>query len=92
MRCFGQSHSIQTVNHTSSPLRSQLWPGQRNRFFATCWLIVLAPRRRRPLRASFTAFSIAAKSNPSWTRNFWSSAAITATAAWREIRDQGTHS
>ena len=56
MRCFGQSHSIQTVNQTSSPLRSQLWPGQRNRFFATCWLIVLAPRSRRPLRASVDGF------------------------------------
>ena len=29
------------------PLRSQLRPGQRNRFFATCWLMVEAPFTRR---------------------------------------------
>src|SRR5688572_8921796 len=37
------------------------------------------------------AFSICSKSKPSWTRNFWSSAAMTATPAWREMRSQGTH-
>src|SRR5687768_16341759 len=84
--------SIQTVNQASSPLRSQVWPGHRNRFLATCWLMVLAPRSRLPRPASVIAFSICSKSKPTWTRNFWSSAAITATAAWGEIRAHGTHS
>jgi hypothetical protein len=59
---------------------------------ATCWLIVLAPRSRRPRLESVRALSMDSKSKPSCSRNFWSSAAITATAAWREISDHGTHS
>ena len=79
MRDFGQSASISTVYQASRPLRAQRvtrWlPCQRNRFLATCWLIVLAPRRRVTGRPRFSArstifrlwtraFSIASRSKP----------------------------
>ena len=69
----------------SSPLRNQLWPRQRNRFFATCCEIVLAPRTRRPRSRSASALSICLKSKPWCSGNCWSSAAITAIAACFEI-------
>ena len=56
---------------------------------ATCCEIVLAPRSRRPRSRSLMAASIASKSKPGWNGNFWSSEAITASRAWREIRSYG---
>ena len=53
MRCLGHSVSMSTVKYASRPLRSQLCSGHRNRFFATCCEIVLAPRTRRPRSTIF---------------------------------------
>ena len=64
MRCFGHSVSISTVKYASRPLRTQLCPGHRNRFFATCCEIVLAPRTRRPRSRSSSASLIDFRSKP----------------------------
>lgn len=48
MRALESSASFQRSSHASSPLRSQLRPGQRNRFFAVCWVMMLAPRTPSP--------------------------------------------
>ncbi len=77
-----QSSSIHPVNHTSRPLRTQLRPGQRKRFLAVCWEMVLAPRGFRfRFSESFIALSMASRSNPQWLTKFWSSEAMT--ASWR---------
>jgi hypothetical protein len=70
-------------------LRTKLRPFQRKRFFATCWLIVLAPRRRSPSSASAIASWIASTSKPWWYGNFWSSAATSAIGSCFETRSHG---
>src|SRR3546814_14110377 len=80
IRVFGHSASISTVYQASTPLRTQrdarLSPLHRNRFLATCWLLVLAPRIRPPLALLARAFSMASKSNTPWGGKSWFSAAI----------------
>lgn len=92
MRCFGQSTSISTVYQASSPLRSQLRPSQRNRFFATCWLMVLAPRIGRPRALFCSALSMASRSKPACSGNRWSSAATRAIGNSGERASQSTQS
>ena len=79
--------SIIQVMIASWPLRSQERSPDRNRFFASCWLMVEAPATTLP-RCSFfaIAFWIASQSKPSWSRNFASSAATTARFRCAEIR------
>ena len=55
IRRFGQKTSISTVKPASSPLRSQVRPGHRNTFFATCWLIVDPPRIRSVSASAYIA-------------------------------------
>jgi hypothetical protein len=78
--------SIQ-VMIASWPLRSQERSPERNRFFATCWLMVEAPATTFPSRRFLANASwIASQSKPSWSRNFASSATTTARLRWIEIR------
>ncbi len=63
------------------PLRNQLRPGKRKTFFAVCWDMVLAPRRRFPLLWSSTAFLTASQSKPACSKKRLSSLAMTALAA-----------
>ena len=55
------------VNPASSPLRSQDRAGQRNTFFATCWLIVEPPRSRS---VSASAARMPATSKPQCRQKF----------------------
>jgi hypothetical protein len=64
MRRLGQVISSSAVKYTSRALRTKLRPLHRNRFFAVCWLIVLAPRRRSPSSASSIASRMACTSKP----------------------------
>ncbi len=77
-RLVSASSSIQVMS-ASSPLRSHERSVERNRFFASCWLIVEAPATTRPLSSlRAIAFWIISQSKPSWSRNRTSSAATTA--------------
>src|SRR3546814_17334788 len=80
IRVFGHNASISTVYQASTPLRTQrdarLSPLHRNRFLATCWLIVLAPRIRPPRALLARDFSMAAKSTPPLRGKAWHQAAI----------------
>ena len=80
-----QIFSIRTVKYASTPFRSHVWEGQQKTFLAVCWLIVLAPRMRVPLRRSSNAFRISVWSKPLWSKNRWSSLATTAFAISGEI-------
>jgi hypothetical protein len=71
----------------SSPLRNQLFDGERNRFFASCWVIVEPPATTRPFCAFFSrALAIPSQSKPECSTNFASSAATTARFRCTEIR------
>jgi hypothetical protein len=64
MRSFGHMLSIMIVSMASRPLRTKLRPDHRNRFFATCWVMVLAPRSLWPRSCARTASRIDLKSKP----------------------------
>src|SRR5690625_2724479 len=91
MRCLGHISSISTVYQASRPLRTQLRPLHRNTFFAVCWLMVLAPRRRPPRACCSRAFSIASRSKPRCSAKRWSSAAIAASGNAGAIRSRSRH-
>src|ERR1700694_5899847 len=83
--------TITTGKKPSRALRTNLCPGHRKRFFATCCEMVLAPRRRLPRSLARTASRMESKSKPAWSGNCWSSEAITALAACAEICSRLTH-
>ena len=64
IRRFGQIASIPSANPASNDLRTKLRPFHRNRFFAVCWVMVLAPRKPWPARYSASALRMALKSTP----------------------------
>ena len=70
MRRLDSVRSSIQVMTASWPLRSHERSPERNRFFASCWLMVEAPATTLP-RCSFfaIAFWIASQSKPSWSRN-----------------------
>jgi len=56
MRRLSQKVSSQTVISASCALRQGVLAPERNRFFASCWLIVEPPATMRPF---FSFFSMA---------------------------------
>ena len=65
---------------TSSSLRESVFSRERKRFFASCIVIVLAPRTKRPaLRLATSAERIADWLKPWWWKNAPSSVVSTAT-------------
>jgi hypothetical protein len=92
MRRLGMVVSSIHVINASCPFRSHERLPDRNRFLASCWLMVEAPATifpRRSLRAM--ACWIASQSKPSWSRKRASSAATTARFRCGEMRAYGTH-
>ncbi len=76
-----------TVITASWSLRKGLRDAERNRFLASCWLMVEPPATMRPfLRFLSTAFSMPSQSKPSWARKRLSSAAMTARFRCTETR------
>ncbi len=79
------------MSSASLTLRSGLRDGESQRFLASCWVIVEAPRGTV---FSSSAFSSAARSSrrekPSWEKNSMSSATTTACFRLRERREPGT--
>src|SRR6185436_1147689 len=85
-RLLSVDSSIQVIT-ASWPLRNQDRSPERNRFFASCWLMVEAPETTLPFFSFFSrALEIASQSNPSWPTNFASSAATTARFSCVEMR------
>jgi len=82
MRRLGQAKLDQHRDAGLEPLAEPALAGPEEQVFATCWLMVLAPRTRRPRSRSASALSICLKSKPWWNGNCWSSAAITASGAY----------
>ncbi len=63
IRALERSSSSQRVTTSSRSLRSGLLRVVKKRFLASCWVIVLPPRAKRPfLPSTSTDFSIASQS------------------------------
>ena len=92
MRAFGRSASSQRVTTSSRALRASVLLVPKYRFLASCCVIVLPPRVKRPLSTFFWIdSSIAFQSTPSCPKKPWSSEERTAWMRWRETRESGTH-
>jgi len=79
------------VRIASRSLRVRLRLGESHRFFATCCVMVDAPRGASRSRiAFFRASFISCEENPSWKKNSLSSLATTARFRFGEIRAYGT--
>ncbi len=76
MENFISSH---TASISSCTLRRNVWSGVRNRFFASCWVMVEPPCTTRPARMLATmARTMPMGSKPGCQRKRWSSMAMKA--------------
>ena len=79
------------VSTLSRALRSTVRSGESQRFFASCWVMVEAPRgARRSSSACVTASRIALGAKPLWWKKSVSSATTTARLRWIEIAEEET--
>ncbi len=86
MRRFESARSSCQVRSASFPLRSGLRDGESQRFLASCWVMVDAPRgSSRSRSASSRAFCISASAKPWWEKKPMSSATSTARLSAGEI-------
>ena len=72
-------------------MRTKLRPGHRNRFFATCWVMVEPPRATSPSSASSITSRSASQSMPRWLQNLASSEATTERGSAGEMAPKSIH-